>query len=661
MRTMEAQDNPGRTRGGICAFLLLAVGTLLFGYVAVRAYGLSMTWDEAYTYLQFVRQGVVWPDFHPDLVFPGKYHVMSANNHVLNTWLMTISVRLFGNAEWALRLPNVLMYSLFLLYSGLLARRLGNATLVCLSFTMLNANPYLVDFFSLGRGYGLSWAFIMGSLYHLERFLRGHARNRHALLSACLAALAAFAHLTVLVYFLALVALLLFIDFVRTLGLRTGNPPRFLLPVRSAVIIVLSLAVLGLLVPLAFHFKEVGTLFGGGQRGFWRDTVEGIVENTLYGQAYGAWTAAPVKIFMLVGVIAVFIRVVWMFLRRQDERTPFLAALLWLLGATWLASVIQHHLVGTLYLNGRTGAFLLLPLMVMFCFFFAELTRRNRAFQVLPWTVGAAMAAHFLSCANLVSVHEWKFDADTKRMIADLRAAHPTPRAELPNISIGIPLWFEPSINYYRITQGLDWLNTPLRLETASPLHDYYYLDAETARGMADGSLVIVKRYPVTGNILARPARAPKNVRTLAATSFDFESPESAAADGPAFDGRGSLHVLPETESRDLLVHRLPAGPAGATNLRAGFSMMTRAPGTPMYDVYLLFALGDEAGNVYWGLPHSLSDFIRIPGAWSRVTGSAILPAEAKPGHTLKVSLWNPNRQELHVDNVNVVLAQYEF
>src|ERR1051325_3912111 len=71
----------------------------LFIYIILRAKKLSLTWDEANTFWEYVRT----PRW-----LPQEFNYMSANNHLLNTWLMKICAMCFGESEFSLRLPNVL-------------------------------------------------------------------------------------------------------------------------------------------------------------------------------------------------------------------------------------------------------------------------------------------------------------------------------------------------------------------------------------------------------------------------------------------------------------------------------------------------------------------------------------------------------------------------
>src|SRR4051812_47189516 len=85
---------------------LILPAILLFIYIILRAKFAALTWDEGHTFFEFVR--------NPNWI-PKNYNFMSANNHLLNTWLMKITVGLFGESEWALRLPNILSGGIFLL------------------------------------------------------------------------------------------------------------------------------------------------------------------------------------------------------------------------------------------------------------------------------------------------------------------------------------------------------------------------------------------------------------------------------------------------------------------------------------------------------------------------------------------------------------------
>ena len=100
-RKMDLSKNKKETK------VLFVFAFFIFSYTLVRAHLLSFTWDEAFSYLQYVRNGIVIPD---------KYETMSANNHLLNTWLNIKLVNLFGLSEFVLRIPSLCAHLLFLYY-----------------------------------------------------------------------------------------------------------------------------------------------------------------------------------------------------------------------------------------------------------------------------------------------------------------------------------------------------------------------------------------------------------------------------------------------------------------------------------------------------------------------------------------------------------------
>src|ERR1044072_7729520 len=132
--------------GGIALCLLL--------YSLARAINVCFTTDEAFSYIVYVKQNVFY--LHD---FDG----MSANFHMLNTWGMIACDRLFGNSEWSLRIPNIIGHILYLYFTARFSLRSKSTWNAATIFILLNAQPYVLDFFSVARGYGLSFGLTAGS------------------------------------------------------------------------------------------------------------------------------------------------------------------------------------------------------------------------------------------------------------------------------------------------------------------------------------------------------------------------------------------------------------------------------------------------------------------------------------------------------------------
>src|ERR1035437_8833160 len=195
---ISAKDNDRKITNRVLFFISL----LLFAYTTSRAYLLSFTWDESYSYLEFTRKGIFTLS---------SYNYMASNNHLLNTWLTELSLRLFSLSEFTLRLPNLLAHILFLVYSGKLVSKIPSKTLIICSFLILNLNPFVIDFFSLSRGYGLSMGLMIGSLYFSYKFIELKSSYLFAFISILFAGIGLLANLTLLNYFLIISTLLVII------------------------------------------------------------------------------------------------------------------------------------------------------------------------------------------------------------------------------------------------------------------------------------------------------------------------------------------------------------------------------------------------------------------------------------------------------------------
>lgn len=157
------------------AFIVLSALTL--AYVALRAVKVPVVHDESMTFFLYVEPGKFLPFLsHWD-----------AGNHLLSTALGWLSYTVFGQHPWALRLPNVLAFVLYAGYGWKWAMRLSVPLVRWCFLPAWLLMPFLLDFFSLFRGYGLAMAFWAMALYELCGLLERWSMQR---LSALLVAMA---------------------------------------------------------------------------------------------------------------------------------------------------------------------------------------------------------------------------------------------------------------------------------------------------------------------------------------------------------------------------------------------------------------------------------------------------------------------------------------
>jgi uncharacterized membrane protein len=141
--------------------LLTAGACLLLGvFVVARAILVPFTYDEAASYLRYISRD-----------FLSVFSFEVATNHFLNTFLTKLVSMVGGDSELVLRVPSLIGYGAYLFFSILILRDIPHRPIAIAGFVLLNLNPYLLDYFALSRGYGLSLALLMGAVWCLLRFV----------------------------------------------------------------------------------------------------------------------------------------------------------------------------------------------------------------------------------------------------------------------------------------------------------------------------------------------------------------------------------------------------------------------------------------------------------------------------------------------------------
>src|SRR6202012_3154954 len=107
------------------------------------------------------------------------FHEYSPNHHFLATVLFRISTTLFGQSEFAMRLPTVLAGAwLFWTVFRLCGLLFGDGWLFLLGCAALTLNPILLDFLVAARGYGLAMAGLFWALYQMLVWLHDRDHKR---------------------------------------------------------------------------------------------------------------------------------------------------------------------------------------------------------------------------------------------------------------------------------------------------------------------------------------------------------------------------------------------------------------------------------------------------------------------------------------------------
>ncbi|OGV67163.1 MAG: hypothetical protein A2283_06040 [Lentisphaerae bacterium RIFOXYA12_FULL_48_11] len=483
--------------GGICS--LISVCLLI--YTSLRAYRLPFVHDEGVTYLLFI--------------LPGVSSIMdcySANNHFLNTILMYCSSKIFGSSEFALRLPNLFAHVLFMLTSFFfLRRRLSNPYFLVLSFVVLNVNPFVLDFFSLARGYGIAMALMLLCVHLLLCGTRMGVEGKGYILAAfwC-AGLSAFANLSFLNFFGGIVGGYLIVVLMN--HLRSGNSGNIWSGLTKTAAesyylgkhVVLMLLVL---VPIGLNFYREKTLYYGGRSGLWSDTIISLISVSGYECNYLPVYLMVIKI-SVASVLAILVCVVvWQLKKNMSEDFADIFLVSMAISVTASLVIFQHFVFGTPYPLDRTALHFLILFEVLcvllFAYFWASVRKVVRVTALILLVVCAAGSCfHAMRVANLGHSLIWKYTADVEQVLEDIEADVKA-RGISGKIRLGISWMFEPSLNYYYAVKRPFWLPIVTR-EGIKGEYDYYYVRPEDRPDLVDENVHIMKEYSLTGNILAR-------------------------------------------------------------------------------------------------------------------------------------------------------------
>lgn len=445
-----------------------------------RAATQSFTTDEALT-----------ANLYVETPFRDLLTAFDACHHVLHTLLMRLSASLLGVSELTLRIPSLLGGASYLAAALLLARRLlGRGPLFLVAFASLSLDPFLLDFLSAARGYGMAVGLFLWALFFLDRYFEA-ASPRLLTAGAVSLALSVAANLVLAVPGVALVAA------AAVLLIRRGEASRLadhlILPGIAAAFVIL-------VIPLAH--ATPGHFYAGGAS--LRTAADGLVVASLYhstpdqtdaGARFPQFrrmlriAALPLVSLACLAVAAALGWIGWRLVRGRLPALRPAERFLWLAGGSLAGAIALaaalHRAFGTPYPDMRTGLYFLalFPLASFALAASAPWPRmRGASLAFLALFFGLCVAQFALQW-NTRFYFEWPYDAGMKTALEHLRRA----AAESPApLRVGATPYLEPTVNFYATRLGIP-MN---RIGREGPVEgrDYYLLagdDCVLARRLA--------------------------------------------------------------------------------------------------------------------------------------------------------------------------------
>lgn len=289
-------------------------------YAILRAWIVEPIHDEVATYFHYIETGEI----------KGGRSLMDANNHLLNSWLGNLSYRWFGEHFFLFRVPAILCFCLYFWSGRKLTRNLNIGIWGELGFVALNTIPWIFDYFSYTRGYGLAIGFFMAALLQLSLWLK-EKHTGHLILLLLFFYLAVLSNLTYLITSLMVVAYVVFMTLLssKQIGIKALVFHVFLIGVFCFSLLPL--------IEFSFALKDAGALYYGSLDGLWWVTGKTLSRYILFYDAN--WLRIAYVLIGLIGAVILFLQ--W----KKESWVTFLSST-----SFWLCMLIGGNIFAILFL-----------------------------------------------------------------------------------------------------------------------------------------------------------------------------------------------------------------------------------------------------------------------------------------------------------------------
>jgi hypothetical protein len=526
-----------------------------------------------------------------------------ANNHVLSSAIGTWAYKLAGLGLFVSRIGSVLAFVVYAWASYRLGRRVHDDIVRWCLWAALLGCPFVIEFFSLFRGYGLEVAFWAAAIEGLLRSAED-LRARH-LLHALVALFLANAAVLALLPLWALVVALLGYFIARNWSQRSHTAR--VQQVLAYVLVGLAPLLLG--VVIAFELREQGLLYHGSTEGFRAVTVSSLMHYVFRAEGLAAHS---------VVVLAAGLASLPCAMRRGRRGALFLlGALFW---ADVLMRMAMAHFLHVNYPKDR-AAIHLVPLFILVFAYGVDAARLR--WPSLRWAALLLLAfpLRLLFTMNTTVTSIWPEQSVPGSLLERMA----TPEGEAPAI-IGAYHQLQLVVPYGARLHGL---RVPPMHWEGFPNERYDRVLVDERMGNADrAAFGIITQAPLNGLVLMEREQPLQWIR-------EREHRVPVADVQQEFIELWRGDTLKDERDRVLEVE----GTLGSVGVFAAPELVSTVKG-PQGDLF------------YQPVPFALERPI-----WNgeRFVRRILVPARS--GATGRVVyIWNVRRQALHFDHLNVIV-----
>jgi hypothetical protein len=466
----------------------VAIGASLLLYTALRAASISFTFDEVFSMEVLKIDGFQ--------LHHASYDRMAANNHWLNNFFLYLFSHI-GNSPLLIRSPQLVSHVLFLVFSAKIILLFRKDLFAVGAFILINVHPYLLDFFSLARGYGLSLGCMIAALYFLVSMSRPGNLYKRILWFLMFGALAVAASFILLNFFVAATALAGLFVLLSEISVKQKT-------VTIAMLTAGTGAVLLLVVPHLLKMREAEALFFGSTE-LWQGTVSSLADRIMYGAPYTGEdhfaSARPSLIVMLtLIVIVVIVQAFRKGIRSVLYSVGGCATLL--LSCIILLFVVQSALFGTLYPTQRTALFLLVLLLFAFTGAIDVIVPKRIWSNAFMMVLCIPVLFHFAYCMNNTYVLDWKEAGNAEYIFRIIEEDRNTRFAGQPVLLSSDPVSGY-AVQYVGAQRKAGWLEVYMHWnENPLPPGNYYLVEKRMEKFRDMHGMLLLYNDEMTGNSL---------------------------------------------------------------------------------------------------------------------------------------------------------------
>lgn len=448
----------------------IAIMATIFTLLIIKALTLPVVNDETPTAVNY---------FHYPIWQIMMYTDNWPNNHILNSLFVKLFIFLFGNSQLVIRLPNLLSFILY----GFAIFRINKTVLKIDSVFFLPAalffisNPYMLDFFSLCRGYGMASALATLSVsYLITGFER--SEDKHIWIAYLASILASYANFTVLLFWSGTSVMMLFYFAKSGLTLK-----KILRPV--LIMFGITVLYLALIANPMIKMHSTNEFQYWTSKGFYWETIHPFIEYSRRGSHLilnptSHLIATFIFITILINCIFIFTRFKRSNYSFAGLKQPLFVATVLLLTTVGI-NLFQCLVLKTPNLHGRTALFFYPLFLIAFVCFLSLLpaAKARTGQRVIAGCFAFICIFHMADRFKFNYVKDWWHDSDTLKVMAYLQAENANKPVSLKTT------WFCYNSFYYYVKTGKEpWLDLKdydksIELNTNA---EYYYIFSDDAK-----------------------------------------------------------------------------------------------------------------------------------------------------------------------------------